>query len=76
MDRVPQKVADPIIKGFIDYGAQGIPLPSVPEMAAVWQSLGLAEYKVATGADPTTTMTEAGEAIKKEIAAHEQLITT
>ena len=32
-------------------------------MAAVWQSLGLAEYKVATGADPTKTMTEAGDAI-------------
>ena len=65
-----QKVSnDPILKGFIDYGAQGIPLPSVPEMAAVWQSLGLAEYKVATGADPTKTMTEAGDAINKEIAA-------
>jgi hypothetical protein len=38
-------------------------------MAAVWQSLGLAEYKVATGADPTTTMTEAGAAIQKEIDA-------
>jgi arabinogalactan oligomer/maltooligosaccharide transport system substrate-binding protein len=65
-----QKVADdPILKGFIDYGAQGIPLPAVPEMAAVWQSLGLAEYKVAKGADPTTTMTEAGAAIQKEIDA-------
>ena len=28
-----EKVAtDPIVKGFIDYGAQGIPQPSVPEM--------------------------------------------
>jgi arabinogalactan oligomer/maltooligosaccharide transport system substrate-binding protein len=60
---------DPIITGFIEYGQQGIPLPAVPEMAAVWQSLGLAEYKVATGADPTKTMTEAGDAINKEIAA-------
>ena len=59
---------DPVINGFLDYGQQGIPLPAVPEMASVWQSLGLAEYKVATGADPTETMTEAGEAIDAAIA--------
>jgi len=60
---------DPIIKGFIDYGLQGIPQPSVPEMGAVWESLGLAEFKVASGEDPTTTMTEAGDAISATIAA-------
>lgn len=59
---------DPIIKGFIDYGLQGIPQPSVPEMGAVWESLGLAEFKVASGEDPTTTMTEAGAAIEATIA--------
>ncbi len=35
-------------------------MPSIPEMAAVWVSLGLAEFKVASGEDPETTMTEAG----------------
>jgi maltose-binding protein MalE len=38
-------------------------------MGAVWESLGLAEFKVASGEDPTTTMTEAGDAINKAIAA-------
>ncbi len=61
--------ADPIVKGFIDYGKQGIPQPSVPEMGSVWEALGLAEFKVASGEDPTTTMTEAGDAINAAIAA-------
>jgi arabinogalactan oligomer/maltooligosaccharide transport system substrate-binding protein len=62
------KVAsDPIVKGFLDYGAQGIPQPSVPEMGSVWESLGLAQFKVASGEDPTTTMTEAGDAITAAI---------
>ena len=66
-----EKVAtDPIVKGFLDYGAQGIPQPSVPEMGSVWEALGLAEFKVASGEDPETTMTEAGDAItSKAIAA-------
>lgn len=59
--------SDPIVKGFLDYGAQGIPQPSVPEMGSVWEALGLAEFKVASGADPTTTMKEAGAAITKAI---------
>jgi arabinogalactan oligomer / maltooligosaccharide transport system substrate-binding protein len=63
------KVAtDPIVKGFIDYGLQGIPQPSIPEMGAVWESLGLAQFKVASGDDPETTMTEAGDAINAAIA--------
>ena len=28
--------SDPIVKAFGDYGKQGIPMPSIPEMAAVW----------------------------------------
>jgi arabinogalactan oligomer / maltooligosaccharide transport system substrate-binding protein len=63
------KITDPITKGFIEFGKQGIPQPSVPEMGAVWESLGLAEFKVASGEDPTTTMKEAGDAINKAIAA-------
>ncbi len=61
--------ADPIVAGFIEYGLQGIPQPSVPEMGSVWESLGLAEFKVASGEDPTKTMTEAGDAINAAIAA-------
>jgi arabinogalactan oligomer/maltooligosaccharide transport system substrate-binding protein len=63
------KITDPITKGFIEFGLQGIPQPSVPEMGSVWESLGLAQYKVATGEDPTATMEAAGESINKAIAA-------
>ncbi len=63
------KITDPITRGFIEYGLQGIPQPSVPEMGSVWEALGLAQFKVATGSDPTTTMTEAGDAINAAIAA-------
>jgi arabinogalactan oligomer / maltooligosaccharide transport system substrate-binding protein len=60
---------DANIKAFIDYGKQGIPLPAIPAMAAVWGDLGLAEFKVASGEDPTKTMTAAGDSISKAIAA-------
>lgn len=63
------KITDPITQGFIEFGKQGIPQPSVPEMGSVWEALGLAQFKVATGEDPTTTMTEAGDAITKSIAS-------
>jgi arabinogalactan oligomer/maltooligosaccharide transport system substrate-binding protein len=62
------KVTDPVTKGFIEFGLQGIPQPSVPEMGSVWEALGLAQFKVASGEDPTTTMTEAGDAITSAIA--------
>jgi arabinogalactan oligomer / maltooligosaccharide transport system substrate-binding protein len=63
------KITDPITQGFIKFGEQGIPQPSVPEMGSVWESLGLAEFKVASGEDPTKTMEAAGENITKAIAA-------
>lgn len=64
-----KEAADPIVKGFLDYAANGIPLPAIPEMGSVWEALGLAEFKVASGSDPTTTMTAAGDEINKSIAA-------
>lgn len=63
------KITDPITQGFIEFGLQGIPQPSVPEMGSVWEALGLAEFKVASGEDPAATMTEAGDAINAAIAA-------
>lgn len=61
--------ADPNIAAFGEYGANGAPMPANPEMASVWSDLGLAEYKVASGADPTSTMEAAGKSIQKAIAA-------
>jgi arabinogalactan oligomer/maltooligosaccharide transport system substrate-binding protein len=59
---------DPIVAGFIEYGKQGIPQPSIPEMGNVWESLGLAEFKVASGEDPEATMTAAGDEINSKIS--------
>ena len=38
-------------------------MPSLPQMAAVWAPLGQAEAAIAGGADPATTMTQAGQTI-------------
>lgn len=56
---------DPFIKGFGEYGQQGEPMPSIPQMANVFGDAGLSEYKIATGADPEATLTQAAESINK-----------
>ena len=48
----------PTSPGFGDAGASGIPLPAVPEIATVFEAIGLAEANVLKGADPTTEFTE------------------
>ena len=44
-------------------------MPAVPQMAAVFADLGLAEYKIASGEDPTADLTQAGESINSANAA-------
>jgi arabinogalactan oligomer/maltooligosaccharide transport system substrate-binding protein len=61
--------ADPIVAAFGSYGQKGIPTPSIAQMGAVWSDLGLAENKIANGADPSSTMTKAGDSINKTNAA-------
>jgi arabinogalactan oligomer / maltooligosaccharide transport system substrate-binding protein len=62
-----QKAAtDPVIEAFGSYGQAGIPMPSIPQMAAIFKDLGLAEYKIATGDDPEPTIVKAGESIDKQ----------
>ncbi len=61
--------ADPIVKAFGEYGQQGIPMPSIPQMANVFEDWGLAEFQVAGGADPTTTMTNAANSINQRNAS-------
>lgn len=45
------------------------PMPAIPEMAAIWSPLGKAEANIVNGADPKSTMTSAGDEIKKAINA-------
>ena len=40
-------------------------MPNLPQMENVFGDAGLAEYKVAKGDDPTTTMEKAADSINK-----------
>ena len=46
----------------------GDPMPSLPQMSAVWEPLGKAYAAIIGGADAASTMTGAGEAIAAAIA--------
>ena len=45
---------DPITAGFGEVGANAVPMPSIPEMGAVWQFWGVTEAAIinGTGGDP------------------------
>jgi maltose-binding protein MalE len=58
---------DPDIAGFGESGAAGIPLPAIPEMSAVWLSLGLAEVNTLRGGDGPAEFTAAAEEIRSQI---------
>ncbi len=61
------KGGDPDLAKFIEAGKNGIPLPAVPEMAAIWDPFGKAEAAVVGGADPSSTITAAGKTISASI---------
>lgn len=64
-DRVKSKDAD--LEKFVTAGKDGLPLPAVPEMAAIWDPFGKAEAAVVGGADPASTITAAGRTISAAI---------
>jgi arabinogalactan oligomer / maltooligosaccharide transport system substrate-binding protein len=45
----------------------GVIMPSIPEMAAVWDPLGKAEAAVVAGANPQTTVSAAAKAIQNAL---------
>ncbi|MBW1641094.1 maltose ABC transporter substrate-binding protein [Microbacterium resistens] len=47
--------ADPIVAGFGAVGKDGVPMPSIPEMGAVWEFWGVTEAAVIKGEDPAAT---------------------
>jgi arabinogalactan oligomer/maltooligosaccharide transport system substrate-binding protein len=55
--------ADPDAGKFMDAGKNGLPMPAIPEMAAVWEPFGIAEQAVVKGGDPG----EAAQAAQKAI---------
>lgn len=51
---------DPIVAGFRAVGADAVPMPSIPEMASVWQFWGVSMRNIMTGtaADPAAAWEE------------------
>jgi len=69
IDSFNKAASDPYIKAFGEYGQNGLPMPSIPQMANVFEDWGLAEFQVAGGADPTATMTAAANSINQRNAS-------
>jgi arabinogalactan oligomer / maltooligosaccharide transport system substrate-binding protein len=60
--------SDPNVVKVADAGREsGVIMPSIPEMAAVWDPLGKAEAAVVAGANPETTVPAAAKAIQNSL---------
>jgi arabinogalactan oligomer/maltooligosaccharide transport system substrate-binding protein len=60
-------VKDPDTAAFAAAASAGVPLPALPEMTSVWEPLGKAEVAIIGGADPHTTMQDAGTQIAEDV---------
>lgn len=58
---------NPDIAAIAEAGAEGIPMPSIPEMGETWQPLGVAQADIIGGADPREAMEAAAETISEQI---------
>ncbi|GAA1751361.1 maltose ABC transporter substrate-binding protein [Streptomonospora arabica] len=69
LNEVAEKVGeeDADVGAFTDAGANGRPMPAIPEMDAVWDPFGKAQAAVIGGADPKEAVESAAEAIREEI---------
>ncbi|GAA2657736.1 sugar ABC transporter substrate-binding protein [Paractinoplanes durhamensis] len=61
------KGSDPDLAKWQDAGKNAIPLPAIPEMAAIWDPFGKAEAAIIGGADPAKTIEAAGKTISGSI---------
>ena len=57
----------PIIKGFGDVGANGAPMPSIPEMGSVWRTGASPRLRSSAGRDPAATWTKMATDIQAKI---------
>lgn len=58
---------DPDAAKFIEVAETGVPMPSIPEMAAIWEPFGTAEAAIVGGADVDEAVDAAAEAIQGQI---------
>ncbi len=62
-------INDPIVQGFADAAAAGLPRPQSAEFGTYWSPFGDAVNKVVdTGADPAATVTDACKLMNDAIA--------
>ena len=62
------KASDPLVVKVADAGRKsGQIMPSIPEMAAVWDPLGKAEAAVVAGSDPNSIISAAGKGIQASL---------
>lgn len=54
MTEAAEGLDDPILAGFNEAGATGAPMPSLPEMSAVWEWWGAAQADIINGTVPPT----------------------
>lgn len=65
-----QASADPVTAGFAAVGADAVPMPSIPEMGAVWAFWGVTEANVISGsADPVAAWDKMIADIQGEIGS-------
>lgn len=65
LQEVADTVDDEILAGFGEAGELGQPMPSIPEMGAVWEFWGNAQVSILTGAaEPEAAWTQMNENIK------------
>lgn len=65
---VRESIEDEVLNGFAAAGAEGLAMPAIPEMSAVWTSWGNSIALVVQGeADPATAFTDAAAAIRTAI---------
>ena len=61
------KASDPDLEKFARAGQDGMVLPAIPEMAAIWDPFGKAEAAIIGGADPASTLAAAAKTISAQI---------
>jgi arabinogalactan oligomer/maltooligosaccharide transport system substrate-binding protein len=61
------KASNPDIEALQAAAKDGLILPAIPAMAAVWDPLGKSQAAIIGGADPASTMASAQAAIVKAI---------
>ncbi|GAB3481247.1 sugar ABC transporter substrate-binding protein [Nocardiopsis coralliicola] len=58
---------DPDVSTMAETGADGVPMPSIPEMGETWEPLGVAQAQIIGGADPREALETAHDTVTERI---------